>query len=240
MPIKIIFSLVFNIFLFYYKTMQIIPTILTKELAKARTKLKKYQNIFSWVQLDITDGVFVANHNLTLSDFSQLFELRYFKIDLHLMVKEPLFFLDEAKRVQPQRIIGHIELMQDQLLFINQVKQMRAQTGLAVDLPTPLSKLEFDLLPQLDIVLLMSVKAGWGGQKFNPGVLAKIKRLAKIKKEKGLKFKIALDGGINIETMKKPLKEGVEIFYIGDYLFADPKNTLEKLKRVFYGQKPKT
>ena len=211
--------------------MQIIPTILTNDRQKAGVKLKKYQDIFAWVQLDIIDGVFSQNRTLLPDEFSKLAELYAFKVDVHLMVDEPVTYLSLCQKINAKRVIGQIEMMMDQEQFVVQSHQLNFQVGLAVDLPTNLEKLDKNLLSQLEVILLMSVKAGFGGQPFALMVLEKIKKLVTIKKEKKLKFKIALDGGLDPKTIKAPYYAGAEIFYIGSLLETDPKGMLKKLKR---------
>lgn len=222
--------------------MQIIPTILTADIKEAEEKLQKFKGIFEWVQLDIMDGVFVNNKTLLPRQFFACPSIKFFNLDIHLMVDNPLAFLPDCKILPrcpeystsqvERRVTGQIELMPDQNEFIQKTNHLGIRSGLAVDLSTPLENLNQNLLSELDTVLLMSVKAGWGGQKFQPQVLEKVKKLAKIKKEKGLNFKIALDGGINPENIKSVYQAGVEIFYVGSFLGENPKERLEELKKA--------
>ena len=287
--------------------MQIIPTILTADKKAAQEKLKKYKGIFEWIQLDIVDNVFADNKTLLPIDFASIKELSFFRPDVHLMTKHPIKFLTDCKKIKAKRIIGHIELMADQEKFVQEIIKKRARAGLAVDLPTLIEKLDKNILNKLDIVLLMSVKAGRGGQLLSPLVLQKIKakriighielmadqksfvqgiikkgvevglavdlptpiekldknilnkldvvllmsvkagncgqplsslvlpkikKLVKIKKEEKLIFKIALDGGIKPETIKAPFDAGAEIFYVGSFLDKNSKQALKELKKA--------
>ena len=212
--------------------MQIIPTILTSSRKIAQEKLKKYRSIFEWVQLDIIDKVFADNKTLLPIDFAPIKELSFFEPDIHLMVNNPIKLLSDCVKINATRIIGHIELMTDQNNFVQGITSKGTLAGLAVDLPTPVSKLDTNTLPQLDVILLMSVKAGNGGQSFSSLVLPKIEKLVKIRNKEKLAFKIALDGGIKPETIKTPFEAGAEIFYIGDYLQNNPKNALKELQKA--------
>ena len=208
----------------------VIPTLITANPHIAKDKLVSLSGTFPWVQLDIIDGVFCGNKTLQIKDYLNIPHLSSFKTDIHLMVREPVNFIADCRKIGAKRIIGQIELMTDQKLFVQRVKQKKILVCLAVDLPTPLAKLNFNLLPDLDVVLLMSVKAGRGGQAFSKDVLTKTRNLAKIKEENKLTFKIAVDGGINPKTAKTAYKAGVEIFYVGSFLDKNPKEGLEKLK----------
>lgn len=210
--------------------MQIIPTILTSDRKNVQEKLKKYSGIFEWIQLDIIDNVFADNKTLLPIDFVPIKELSFFKPDIHLMTDHPIKFLTDCVKTKAKRIIGHIELMADQENFVQEIIKKGVRAGLAVDLPTSIEKLDKNILDKLDVILLMSVKAGWGGQVFSPIVLEKIKKLVTIRKKRELDFKIALDGGIKPETIKKPFEAGAEIFYVGGFLEKEPKQALQKLK----------
>ena len=208
---------------------QIIPTLLSQDRKASIKKLKNYQNVFDWIQLDIIDGIFSPGKTLQLNDLKTIKELKKFKPDIHLMVDNPSLFLPDCRKIKAKRIIGHIELMKNQADFIKKAKKICSRVGLAIDLPTKLNKLNLRLLAKIDVVLLMSVKAGQGGQGFSQLVIPKIKKLVKIKKERKLKFKIALDGGIKPGTIKVPYKAGAEIFYVGSFLEKEPKKALNNL-----------
>jgi ribulose-phosphate 3-epimerase len=210
--------------------LQISPTLLTNNNNSASFKLTSYLNIFKWIQLDIIDGIFADNKTLTLADYQTINELNNFKKDVHLMVKNPIDYLSACQKIKPKRVIGQIEMMADQEIFIKKAKTTSSQIGLAVDLPTALERLNINLIAKVDLILLMSVKAGFGGQPFSPLVIPKIKKLAKIKKQRKLNFKIALDGGINPKTIKTSYSAGAEIFYVGGFLEKEPKKTLKELK----------
>jgi len=211
---------------------QIIPTILTADKKAVQEKLKKYKGIFEWIQLDIVDNVFADNKTLLPIDFASIKELSFFKPDIHLMTDTPFKLLADCAKIKTKRIIGHIEFMADQKSFVQGVIKKGVEVGLAVDLPTPIEKLDKNILNKLDVVLLMSVKAGNGGQPLSSLVLPKIKKLVKIKKEEKLTFKIALDGGIKPETIKVPFNAGAEIFYVGSFLEKNSKQALKELQKA--------
>ncbi len=214
--------------------MQIIPTILTADKKRAKEKLEKFKGIFDWVQLDIIDGIFADNKTLLPSQFANLPFISFFNFDVHLMVDDPISFLAECQKIRTKRVTGQIERMSDQEGFVKAVRTMmnRVKVGLAVDLDTSLERLDSSLLPKLDVVLLMTVKAGWGGQRFQEQILQKAQKLTKIKKEENLDFKIAVDGGVRPKNVKKACNAGVEIFYVGSFLAENPKKRLEEFKKA--------
>ncbi len=128
------------------------------------------------------------------------------------MVEEPLGWISRSLEIVPDRIIAQMEKMTEPLSFINEIIESGAQVGLALDLETPVENYSEDIYLLADIVVLLGVKAGTGGQGFNPMVLEKIKKMRKILGETG---KIGVDGGLNGENIKLCQKAGANIFYIG-------------------------
>jgi len=211
---------------------QIIPAILTADKKIAEERLKKFRGVFDWLQLDVTDGVFVDNPTFSLKLLKNFPDLRYYKLDIHLMVSNPISFLPGCQKIKAKRATGQIEMMPDQKKFVQKTISLKMRPGLAVDLPTNPEKIDQKILPKLDMILLMTAKAGFSGQKFQPVVLDKIKKLSKIKKEKGFRFKIGLDCGINPNTIKMGYKAGADVFYAASYIAKEPKKSLEELQKA--------
>lgn len=212
--------------------LQIIPTILTLDPEEAKEKLQKLQGKVSWVHLDIMDGKFVNNRTVQLKDFLKIKLLSKFKIQAHLMVKEPIRLIRDAERIKVARVVGQIEMMADQEKFVNEVLEKGMKPGLALDLETKIKGIEKMVLPKLDSVLIMTVKAGWGAQKLDKKRLDEVRKLRKMREKKGFKFKIAVDGGVNKETIKDCVKAGAEILAAGSVFWksADPSLTMADLK----------
>lgn len=212
--------------------MQIIPTLLSTDLNKAETRLRLLANIFNIIQIDVLDGVFASQTSLAPKFLKNLPSINSFCLDFHLMTDNPLSYLPACLKLKTKQIIGQIELMPDQKKFIGEVKKNKLIAGLALDLPTPVEKLDKKIIQQLDIILIMSVKAGKSGQSFNPLALEKVKNLVKIRKEHHAHFEIALDGGINAQTIKPAYQAGAEIFYVGSFLDLNPKQKLQQLTEI--------
>ncbi len=127
------------------------------------------------------------------------------------------------------RIIGQIEFMENQKEFVDRVISMGSLPGLGVDLVTPIEKLDQSVLSKVDVILLLSVPAGFGGQEFDLNVWPKIEKLVKIRTELNLKFKICIDGGITQELVKQMETQGVDEVTVGKRIFEPDLKTNLKL-----------
>lgn len=197
---------------------KIIPAILTNNPSDARELLEECQAVAKRVQVDIVDGIFADNKTIDpifLKDLDLSFE-----VDFHLMVKEPINWVEKCAESQGDRIIGQVEMMADQMEFIKKVQEAGLSVGLALDLDTPVSTLGDEVLDSLDVVLLMSVKAGFGGQQFALASWEKIKELVEKRKKLNHKFKICVDGGITVELAHDMAKAGVDEVAVGRRIFS--------------------
>lgn len=209
---------------------EIIPSILTNDPKELEEKLKRCEGV-ERVQIDIVDGIFAKNKTIDPSALADL-ELEP-KLDFHLMVKEPVNWVEKCVGGGADRIIGHIEHMRDQIEFVGKVQEVGASIGLAVDLETDIGKLDPVILTNLDVVLVMSVKAGFGGQKFDERALDKIKRLDEIRSRDDTPFRICVDGGVTMENIGRIRKEGVDEVAIGWRIF---KGNLKENIKMFQKQ----
>ncbi len=189
---------------------EIVPTILTADLAEYAKKLKALEAVCGRVQVDIIDGKFASNQTIFLDSLKN--EPTNLRIDLHLMVKEPEEWVNRALEILPDRLIGQVEMMIDPLRFVNQTIEGGMEAGLAFDLETPLTAVSEEVLHLADMILLLSVKAGFSGQEFDPRVLDKITALKKIVDDL---VKIGIDGGLDEKSLDLCHKAGVEVFYVG-------------------------
>lgn len=211
--------------------MEIIPTILTKDFFEFQEKIKKIEGIVSWVQIDVIDGVFANNKTVNL-DLIKEFD-HSLRLDVHLMVKEPVDWVGKSRMILADRVVGQVEMMTDIGNFIQEVVSSGAEVGLALDLQTPIEKIPDDIFPNLDLVLLMAVKAGFGGQEFNPKVFPKIK---KVKQIVGDLVEIGIDGGLDEKNIVECKKMGASIFYVGKTFWeaGDLGRRYEELNRLIY------
>ncbi len=224
--------------------MQIIPAILTNNPQELQDKIALVEGLVSRVQIDIIDGVFANNKTVDLGAVGNL-ETSLF-LDVHLMTKEPVDWIEKSvramthlhstnglRRGEADRIIGQVELMSDQIEFVENVQKVAHSVGFALDLNTPVSAIDPLLLNNLDVILIMSVKAGLGGQKFNTVVIEKVKELSKTRERDSNSFRICVDGGVGTENIKMIQEAGADEVVVGQSLFdGDVEENLASLRAM--------
>jgi len=209
--------------------MQIIPTILEKDFNKASEKILQVKDLVDWIQLDVIDGQFTFGKTFELELVNSIEGMENMLWETHLMVKDPIKWVEKSIFVNACRIIGQVEMMSDRKYFIEKVKDKGIEAGLAFDIDT-----EIDEIPEgTDLVLLLGRKAGFASFPFEEKIYERINKLIKIKEEANLDFIIGIDGGVNEMNIKKLKNLGVEIAYCGNAIFnGNVKDNLEKLKNA--------
>lgn len=192
----------------------IIPAILEQSIEEVQKKVDRVKEFFDRVQIDIID----EGQTITLGELCEI-NFYHLAVDIHLMTDAPETFLslcsDIANNVKSVRVIGQIERMADQRSFIQKAHELGLKVGLALDLYTPISSLDFEARKDTDCILLMSVKAGFAGQHFDERVIEKIKELRALPCDKI----IVMDGGENPEHIRMSKKAGANEFAVGNYLW---------------------
>lgn len=214
--------------------MKIIPAILTNDLNELTSLLEKAEKAVDRVQIDVIDGEFVGNKTIDPAVLKNL--STFLNFDFHLMVKEPINWIEKCLRDEASgkpentRIIGQIEMMQSQKDFVHKIMLTKCQAGLAIDLDTPVEKINEEALKEIDLLLIMSVKAGWFGQEFDLSTWDKIKAAVELRKKINGKFKIVIDGGVTKELVHEMQNLGVDEVFVGRRIF-DP--DLEQNLKLF-------
>lgn len=207
--------------------MIIIPSILTSDPQELEELMERVEGVVDRVQIDIIDGVYANNKTIDPPALNELDTA--LKIDYQLMTKEPINWVEKCTRGQADRIIGHIEMMSSQVEFVKKVQEVGKEVGLGLDIETSIESLDSSVLTDLDVVLLMSVPSGFGGQKFDRRVLGKISSLAEIRKSDKTPFVIHDDGGVTLEYIDDVGEEGADEVSIGRKLFdGDLKANIDK------------
>lgn len=209
------------------KIMQIIPTILEKDFCLVERKIKFIKDLTRWIQIDVIDGFLSEGKSFELELLNKMEgEILNNLIDIHLMVKEPIKWIEKCNFVGASRIIGQVEMMNDRQKFVDEVKTMGLEVGLAFDVKT-----EIDNLPkEIDLVLIMGRKMGFESAKFENIIYEKIKKLIEFKKQNNIDFKIGVDGGVDEEIVNRLKIMGVDIAYCGGSIFnGNVSNNFEKL-----------
>jgi ribulose-phosphate 3-epimerase len=191
----------------------IVPAILEKNWAEVERKLETCREFANTVHIDFIDGKFVDNEDfLDPAPFKKYSE--YFRLEAHLMVEEPIDYLDSLSDAGFKMFVGHVEKMSDQVEFVAKAEGLGA-VGLALNLETSMDAIKIPL-EDLDRVLLMSIPVGFSGQKFHEEVLTKIKDL----REKFL-GNIEIDGGVNDATLLQAKNAGADTFCVTSFLFQE-------------------
>ena len=196
---------------------QIIPSILTNDPEEARELLSRCEGVVDRISIDIIDGKFANNKTIDPSAIADIDTT--LKIDYQLIVYEPVNWIERCARAGADRIIGHIEQMSDQVEFVGKVQGVGLSVGLGLDIETTIAKIDPTILTNLDVVLVMSVKAGFGGQEFDKRAINKLKELDEIRIRDDSPFKIHDDGGITLESIYNVHRMGVDEVSVGRKLF---------------------
>lgn len=212
----------------------IAPSLLASNFLNLESECKMLnESVADWYHLDIMDGRFVPNISYGPM-FVELFRKATTKIcDVHLMIEEPGNYAEAFKKAGADILSLHIEACPHLHRNIQQIKGLGMQAGVAVNPHTPVESLK-DILPDIDLVCLMSVNPGFGGQSFIPHTLDKIKQLRKMIDERSLNVKIEIDGGVTVENAKTILNAGADVLVAGNTVFKskDPKATIAVLKNL--------
>ena len=212
---------------------EIIPSILTNDTKELAELIGRSEGVVDRVHIDIIDGKFANNKTM---DPSALEEIdTNLKLDYHLMVMKPIKWVEKCAGGQADRIIAQIEMTTNQVDYVGKVQEVGAKVGLGIDLGTPVSSLDPVILTNLDVVLVMSVNAGFGGQSFDKSAIDKIKKLDEIRIRDDTPFRICVDGGINERTFKDVVKAQVDEVSIGRLLFkGDLGDNVKRIKKATY------
>ena len=188
-----------------------------------------------WLHLDVMDGRFVPNISFGLPVIEMVTKANKKISDVHLMIVEPEKYTEAFKDAGADVISVHIEACPHLHRNIEQIKSFGLQAGVAVNPHTPVSLLT-DILGDIDLVNLMSVNPGFGGQKFIPYTLNKIRELRRMIDEKGLNVKIEIDGGVTLENAASILQAGADVLVVGNTVFRskDPKEIIRRLINIKY------
>ncbi len=203
--------------------MEIIPSILTNDPGELKEKVelitKGNREWVRRVQIDVVDGVFAKNKTIGLEllrgvDTDLL-------LDIHLMVDEPVNWVEKCVGVGADRVVGHVERMGNQEEFVSRATEVETEVGLALDLQTQITQIDEVLLADLDVILLMSVPAGFGGQEFDNEVIKKIRQLSELRHARGCRFSICVDGGVNERNIADIAEAGADEVAIGKSLWRE-------------------
>lgn len=200
------------------------PSVLNADLLHFDNEVKKIKDAgMKWIHFDVMDGHFVEAVKFELPLLKELCQKVDLFKDVHIMINNPLEMVEKFKEVGADQLTFHYEACKDDkevLEVINKIHQCGMKAGISIKPATPVEKV-YPFLNELDLVLVMSVEPGRGGQKFMEPSLERISNLRKQIDQSGSKALISVDGGINDITGSKCLNAGVDVLVVGQYLFGN-------------------
>ena len=205
------------------------PSILAADFNNLKKDIEIVNNSEAdWFHLDVMDGLFVPNISFGMPLIRHIKKIAKKPLDVHLMIESPSKYINTFKECGADILTVHYEACKHLHRTIEEIKKQKMLAGVAINPHTPVSLLK-DILNDIDLVCLMSVNPGFGGQSFINNTHQKIKDLSKFKKEK--KFLIEVDGGVNIENSKSIIESGADVLVAGSAVFKS-EEPLEKIKKI--------
>ncbi len=212
----------------------IAPSILSADFANLQSDVEMINSSNAdWFHVDVMDGVFVPNISFGFPVITAIKHYAKKPLDVHLMIIDPDRYLEQFKKAGADILTVHFEACTHLHRTVSAIKQLGMKAGVALNPHTPINLLE-DIIEDIDLVCLMSVNPGFGGQKFIENTYQKIKALRALAKLKGTDLLIEVDGGVSTHNALALLKAGADVLVAGNAVFGDenPQGVITELKKL--------
>ncbi len=196
------------------------PSLLAADFTKLGQQLEQIEKGGAqYIHLDVMDGIFVPNISFGIPVIKSIRKSSNLIFDVHLMIVEPERYVEAFRKAGADIINFHIEATKDAASTLSKIKSLGAKTGITIKPNTPVSEI-VPYLENVDMVLIMTVEPGFGGQKFMADKMEKVTELVKIREQKNLSFDIEIDGGVNKNNVREILDTGVNVVVAGSAVFG--------------------
>ncbi len=209
----------------------IAPSILAADFARLADDVRAVEGAADWVHVDVMDNHFVPNLTIGLPVVQSLRKATSIPFDVHLMITDPQRWAPGYAEAGAYNVTFHAEACDDPVALARTLRAAGAKAGLAIDRDTPVEPY-LDVLPFVDTVLIMTIKAGFGGQKFMPEMLDKVREVRRRIRSDGLQIRLEVDGVIGADTVEQAAAAGADAFVAGTAVYgaADPAEAIRRLR----------
>lgn len=210
---------------------KIAPSILSADFANLERDIRLVdEKGADYIHVDVMDGQFVPNITLGANIVSAIRPVTKLPLDVHLMVQDPERFIEDFAKAGSDIITVHQESTVHIHRAMQMIKNCGVKAGVVINPGTPVSAIE-EVLPLADLVLIMTVNPGFGGQAFISECLTKVERLNELRKEKGYTYEIEIDGGVDDKTAPLCVQAGADVLVAGSYVYNSP-DVSERIKKI--------